>query len=166
MFSNKQFGFRNKRSTTDAIVETLEVLIKSKNTDELTHCTLLDLSKAFDTVDHNNLIHKCHLYMLWNFPLNLLKSHLTNRNQYVFLSNKCSTKEKLHCIVPNGSVLGPLFFSFISMIFPIYLPKNLKQTWNYYPNGWKILSLQQKKWKKWSLMEQKKLKVLSGNKTR
>ena len=110
MLSKKQFGFCNKRSTIDAIVETLEVLIKSKNTDKLTHCTLLDLSKAFDTVDYNTFIHKCHIYGLRDFPLKLLKSYLTNRNQYVFLSNNCSTKEKLHCEVPQGSVLGPLLF--------------------------------------------------------
>ena len=51
--AKKQFGFGNKRSTADAIVETLEVLIETKNTAKLTHCAHLDLSKAFDTVDQN-----------------------------------------------------------------------------------------------------------------
>ena len=110
MLSNKQFGFCNKRSTIDAIVETLEVLIESKNTDKLTDCTFLHLTKAFDTVDHNILIHKCHLYGLRGVPLNLLKTYLSNRNQYVFHWNNCSTTEKLHCRVPQGSVLGPLLF--------------------------------------------------------
>ena len=61
MLSNKQLDFRNKRSTFDTIIETLEVLIESKKSDALTHCISLDLSKAFYTVHHNTLFHKCHL---------------------------------------------------------------------------------------------------------
>ena len=110
VLSNKPFGFRNKRSLIDAIVQTLEVLIESNNTDILTYCTISDLSKAFDTIDHNTLIYKCHLYGLRGFPPNLSKSYLSNRNRSVFQSNNCSTTEKLHCGVIQGSVLGPLLF--------------------------------------------------------
>ena len=120
MISNKQFGFRNKRSTIDGIVETLEFFIESKITDNLAHCVLLDLSIAFDTDDHKTVIHKCHLYVLRGVPRFLLKSHLSTRNQYVFHSNNCSITEKLYCGLPQGSVLGPLLLLLIPMIFPAY----------------------------------------------
>ena len=110
VLSNKQFGFRNKGSTIDAIGEILEVLNESKSTDKLSHCPFSDISESFDTVDHNTLMHKCHLYGLRGVPLNFLKSYLSNRNQHVFHSNNCSTTEKLLCGIPQDSVLGALLF--------------------------------------------------------
>lgn len=73
---------------------------------------LLDFSKAFDTVNHSNLIHK----LITNFNLSssatkLISSYLQCRSQYVMLNNVSSGFRSPECGVPQGSVLGPLLFS-------------------------------------------------------
>ena len=107
---SKQFGFRQKYSTTQAL---LSITIKiQKAVDEGTYsCGIfLDFSKAFDTVDHNILIMKLDHLMASE---GLLKSGflptLTNENNMCQLAMLCQTTNK-SCGVPQGSVLGPLLF--------------------------------------------------------
>ncbi len=70
----------------------------------------LDLSKAFDTIDHSILIHKLKYYGFQETPLNWFISYLTNRSQYVQFNEQCSTLGKITTGVPQGSILGPLLF--------------------------------------------------------
>ena len=70
----------------------------------------IDLSKAFDTIDHTKLMTKIEYYGLRGKAFNLIKSYMSNRNQFVqFLSEK-SDPMLLKYGVPQGSVLGPLLF--------------------------------------------------------
>ena len=73
---------------------------------------LLDLSAAFDTVDHQILLTrlKCRYGVKGN-ALTWMRSYLSNRFQYVRVANDCSSKHKLACGVPQGSVLGPILYS-------------------------------------------------------
>ena len=70
----------------------------------------LDLRNAFDTVPHDILIKKLHAYGIRRNALKLLKSYLTDRNQYVIYSGLRSSTKSVQCGVPQGSILGPLLF--------------------------------------------------------
>ena len=71
----------------------------------------MDLSKAFDTINHDLLIAKLHAYGIKGTSLKLLKNYLSNRYQRTKIEGKYSTWEELLTGVPQGSVLGPLLFN-------------------------------------------------------
>ena len=70
----------------------------------------LDLSKAFDTLDHNILLQKLQFYGITHISYLWLKSYLCNRKQYVDFNNNISDTKFLTTGVPQGSILGPLLF--------------------------------------------------------
>merc|ERR1711942_456857 len=70
----------------------------------------IDLKKAFDTVDHRLLLAKLSHYGVRGGALGLLESYLGGRSQYVVYGGHESERGQVECGVPQGSVLGPLFF--------------------------------------------------------
>ena len=80
------------------------------NNGNLSCIITLDIKKAFDTVKHDILLNKLNYYGIRGSCLKLLTSYLTNRKQYVYLSNYKSSFVDVECGVPQGSVLGPLLF--------------------------------------------------------
>ena len=70
----------------------------------------IDLKKVFDTVDHGVLLAKLEHYGVRGEALGLLASYLGGRSQYVVHGGAESGRGKVECGVPQGSVLGPLFF--------------------------------------------------------
>ena len=70
----------------------------------------LDMSKAFDTIDHTILLKKLSYYGIQHESLNLFENYLSERYEYVSVGNATSTHCKIHTGVPQGSILGPLLF--------------------------------------------------------
>ena len=73
---------------------------------------LLDLSAAFDTIDHQILLQRLeHFIGIKGTALKWFKSYLSDRFQFVNVNDKCSMQTKVRHGVPQGSVLGPILFS-------------------------------------------------------
>ena len=70
----------------------------------------IDLTKAFDTVDHNTLLYKLDHYGIRGHAHKFCKSYLYKRQQYVVINGIQSESNTVSCVVPQGSVLGPLLF--------------------------------------------------------
>ena len=105
-----QFGFMRGRSTQDAITSLTEYIYETLNNRQIAIAIFIDLTKAFDTVNHNILLKKLSLYGIRGLPLKLLDSYLQNRTQTVIINNVPSSKKIVNVGVPQGSILGPLLF--------------------------------------------------------
>lgn len=105
-----QFGFRLNHSTSLALIEIIDNIMNKLEQDNYVAGIFLDLSKAFDTVDHTILLEKLEHYGIRGLTHSWFKSYLTNRKQYVVINNTQSTVRTVKCGVPQGSVLGPLLF--------------------------------------------------------
>ena len=110
MFFSSQYGFKKKHSTELAVLELVDGITQEFDKGHIPINIYLDLSKAFDTLDHNILLHKLSHYGVKNTAFDLFKSYLSNRKQYVELINSRSAYAPLHVGVPQGSILGPLLF--------------------------------------------------------
>jgi hypothetical protein len=110
VFYPSQYGFRKQHSTIHAVHEFVDDTITSIDDRKHTLATFLDLSKAFDTINHEILIDKLSWYGIRGIALDWFRNYLSNRTQYVQYNNTKSATTIMPCGVPQGSVLGPLLF--------------------------------------------------------
>ena len=110
ILSDNQDGFRKHHSTAYALACLYDKISSTIENKECTVVIFIDLSKAFDAIDHNILISKLEHYGLRGTALRWFKSYLSNKQQYVEFNGISSESCEIKCGVPQGSILGPLLF--------------------------------------------------------
>jgi hypothetical protein len=110
LLSENQFGYRNKRSTELASALFIDSIRKSGDKGLLTGAVFLDLSKAFDTLDHSKLLDKLKCFGIKGLAHTWFIDYLFQRSQIVKLGQEVSSPCPLLCGVPQGSILGPVLF--------------------------------------------------------
>ena len=111
IISENQFGFRKNSNTSLAIFNLMRSFILTFKNKSYSVALFLDLKKAFDLVNTSILMNKLYRYGFRGVVHSFLKSYLDNRSQYVSVNNFNSSQENVLRGVPQGSVLGPLFFN-------------------------------------------------------
>lgn len=122
ILSNNQYGFRSSLSTVKAVENAITDVLNCFEGRKFLGMTLVDLSKAFDTVSHTILLEKLSYYGIKNKELQFFESYLKERTQTVFVGNKSSNLGTILAGVPQGSVLGPLLFIIAINDLPTNLP--------------------------------------------
>ena len=120
-----QYGFRKRHSTEYAALELVDRISNGLDNRNLPISIFLDLSKAFDTLDHQILLHKLYHYGIRNSALNWFSSYLTNRLQYIDIDGTKSKSHPLSTGVPQGSILSPLLFIIYIWTISMMLALNL-----------------------------------------
>ena len=110
ILKNCQFGFRKHHSTTHAITTIYEKVLNNIENNSHTVTIYLDLSKAFDCVNHKILLQKLQHYGIRGHALQFFKSYLSDRTQITLVNGELSDILNIICGVPQGSTLGPLLF--------------------------------------------------------
>ena len=110
ILNTNQFGFRKGRSTILALHSSVNIVQNALKDGKHVLGIFIDLSKAFDTLDHKILLDKLEHYGIRGNAKRLFESYLIGRRQYTAFNNICSDRLQVLFGVPQGSVLGPLLF--------------------------------------------------------
>ena len=105
-------GFRKSHGTQNSLVVMLEKWKRALDKGEYVSALFMDLSKAFDTINHDLLIAKLKAYGFSKEALKLMKSYLKNWKQKVQINNKFSSERDVIAEVLQGSIDVPLLFNF------------------------------------------------------
>ena len=110
ILDEKQGGFRKGHSTINTIANLTNDIFNGINNGLMTTSCFIDMAKAFDTVNHNILCKKLRKLGLSTNVLNWVKNYLAQRKQCTSANGITSSYLDICCGVPQGSILGPLFF--------------------------------------------------------
>jgi hypothetical protein len=110
IISKTQYGFTEGKSTIEAINEFIEFTVSNLDEKKKTLSVFLDLTKAFDCVNHSKLLDILYSYGIRGISYNWIKTYLSNRTHQVQIGNELSNVVDLSHGVPQGSILGPTLF--------------------------------------------------------
>ena len=121
LLSFHQSAYRSDHSTETALLRIVNDILYSLDEDKISVLLLLDLSAAFDTIDHEIILSRLSSkFGLHDTVLNWFRSYLSNRKQFVLVNDMKSDTTTLQFGVPQGSVLGPvLFIMYTTPLTPI-----------------------------------------------
>lgn len=120
IFRNNQYAYQPESGTISACISCVSTVQTSLEKKMLMVILFVDFKKAFDSVNHNLLLLKLKKLGLKDASYELIKSYLYKRTQIVKVNKTLSKATEIMCGVPQGSILGPLFFLiFMNDLFDI-----------------------------------------------
>ena len=105
-----QFGFRNNYSTNHTFISLTEIIRNALNNGKFACGVFVNLQKAFDTVNQDDLLSKLNHYSIRGVAFDWFKGYLSDRTQYATINNERSEIQTVKCGVPQGSIVGSLLF--------------------------------------------------------
>ena len=138
-FCPLQSAYRKFHSTETALLKLTNDIMETIDSGKITILTALDMSAAFDTLDHATLLHRLqHTFGLSGYVISWVRSYLTNRTSFVKIDSSSSPNTTISTGVPQSSVLGPLLFVlFISPVASVINP-DLSNTSNIVSSGFTL----------------------------
>lgn len=110
LLNDSQFGYREKRSTEIATALLVDDIRKNGDNGMLTGTLFLDLTKAFDTINHDLIVKKLTSHGVLKAELEWFTDYLFGRSQTIAVGKQKSSRSHVLSGVPQGSILGPLIF--------------------------------------------------------